>query len=174
MKSYIVANGVLLQYRGKAAQPTFPKDVTEIGTMPFLDCDIITSIKIPNRVTNIHAYAFYGIPKVKAQFNSNGSLRAFKAFNEDWTCRKFQYEVGKAYHLDGNIECCKNGFHACENPLSVFNYYYGNLDKLHFAEVELSGKKTWEEDKVAASDIKIIRELTASELAEIYNSMEKV
>jgi hypothetical protein len=32
----------------------------------------------------------------------------------------------------------------------------------------------WYGNKVAASDIKIVRELTVSELAKIYNSMEKV
>jgi len=57
--------------------------------------------------------------------------------------------------------------------LAVFNYYGGDLDNLCFAEVELSGKMDREYDKIAASDIKIVRELTARELAKIYNSMEK-
>jgi hypothetical protein len=69
--------------------------------------------------------------------------------------------------------CCKNGFHACPNPLDVFNYYSGDLSKLHFCEVELSGEMDWFGDKYAASDIRIIRELSVKELADIYNSMEK-
>jgi hypothetical protein len=57
----------------------------------------------------------------------------------------------------------------------VFTYYYGDLNKLRFAEVELSGTvdMDWVDDKVAASDIKIVRELTLQDLVKIYNSMEK-
>ena len=47
------------------------------------------------------------------------------------------------------------------------------MTKRCFAEVELSGEVSWADDKVAASDIKIIRELTLQELFDIYNSMEK-
>ena len=82
------------------------------------------------------------------------SLRAFKAFHEDWTCRGFKYNIGKAYHQDGKIKCCSNGFHACCNPLAIFGYYYGDMTKRCFAEVELSGEVSWADDKVAASDIK--------------------
>lgn len=242
MKSYIITNGILKEYKGKATRPSIPKDVTEIGTWAFYYCDTITSIKIPSsvtkidnnafrictnlksveipnsvtqigwgaftgcknltsinipsNVTRIDDYAFDGCEKlntvnisnsvshigfcafdvtiVKPQYNSNGTLRAFKAFLNDWTCRGFKYEVGKTYHQDGTIICCCNGFHACTNPLDIFNYYHGDLHSLHFAEVELSGEMDKDFDKVAASDIKIVRELTISELAEIYNNMEKV
>ena len=148
--------------------------VTEIGETAFRGCDNLASIQIPSSLTYIGHCAFEWIKQVKPQYN-NGKLRAFKAFYKDWTCRGFQYEVGKTYHQDGKIECCINGFHACTIPLNVFNYYHGELSNLHFAEVELSGtikfSNTYE--KVAASDIKIVRELTVQELFEIYNSMEK-
>jgi hypothetical protein len=176
---------------------TIPNSVTDIGMEAFSDCTSLTCIDIPNSVKKIGEFAFYGclslqnvtipssvtnidfsafkcIKKVQPQYNSNGKLRAFKAFDSDWTCRGFQYKVGESYHQNGVIECCENGFHACTNPLSVFNYYAGELNKVHFAEVEISGDIDWGEHKVAASDIKIIREVTAIELAEIYNSMEKV
>ena len=147
--------------------------VTSIGCMAFWSCTNLPTIEIPNNVSYIDRWAFEFVKKVKPQYNANGSLRAFKAFNSDWYCRSFHYEVGKSYHKDGAIICCVNGFHACPNPLDVFTYYYGDLSKLRFAEVELSGKIDWGDDKVAASDIKIVRELTASELAEICNSMDK-
>ena len=152
-----------------------PNSVEHIGDMAFAGCKNITNMQIPSSVICIGNYVFDDFIKIKPQYNPNGSLRAFKAFNKDWTCREFQYEVGESYHQDGEIKCCKNGFHACCNPLSVFNYYYGYLDNLHFAEVELSGDMVWDftNEKTAASDIRIIRELTVSELMDIYNSMEK-
>ena len=152
-----------------------PNSVAHIGDMAFAGCKNITNMQIPSSVTCIGNYVFDDFKKIQPQYNPNGSLRAFKAFNKDWTCREFQYEVGESYHQDGEIKCCKNGFHACCNPLSVFNYYYGYLDNLHFAEVELSGDMDWDftNEKTAASDIRIIRELTVSELMDIYNSMEK-
>lgn len=178
------------------ASVKFSKGVTSIGVFAFSDCPNLTHVEIPNSVTEISDLVFFGstnlshieipnsveyigedafryIKNVKPQYKSNGVLRAFKAFRGDWTCRRFQYAVGKSYHQDGKIECCENGFHACPNPLSVFNYYYGDLRYLRFAEVELSNEMSASIDKVAASDIKIVRELTASELVEIYNSMEK-
>ena len=196
MKSYIIKNGELIRYKGYASQPKIPNGITEIGPwafeiLPFLtsikipsgvteigyrafqDCTSLKSITIPNSVTFVNALAFNNIKKVKPQYNANGTLRAFKAFNSDWTCRRFQFEIGKSYHQDGKIICCVNGFHACPNPLSVFDYYYGDLRYLRFAEVELSGETHWNDNKVAASDIRIVRELSITELAEIFNSMEK-
>lgn len=49
-------------------------------------------------------------------------MKAYKGFNKDMTCRGFQYEEGKTYETD-KAELCKEGFHACENPLDCFNYY---------------------------------------------------
>jgi len=149
-----------------------PNSVKKIDNGAFSDCKSLASIKIPNSVSYIGFYAFHGIKIVKSQYN-NGKLRAFKAFNKNWTCRDFKYAVGQSYHQDGKIECCRHGFHACPNPLAVFNYYAGELNKLRFAEVELSGEIDWGYDKVAASDIKIVRKLSLTDLVEIYNSMEK-
>jgi hypothetical protein len=150
-----------------------PSSVRYIHWYAFCGCTRLSRIKISKRLLDIGLKAFDGMSHVKPQYQPNGALRAFKAFKQDWACREFQYQVGEMYHQKGKIECCKNGFHACPNPLHVFNYYDGNLSNLHFAEVELSGEMDSKEDKVAASDIKIVRELTASDLAEIYNSMEK-
>ncbi len=91
-------------------------------------------------------------------------IKAYKGFNADLTCRDFQYEVGKEYEIKGDIECCENGFHACQSPLDVFGYYL--LDKdcnlARFCEVEQSGKIDTEQDgdtKAASSKIKIKAEI---------------
>lgn len=49
-------------------------------------------------------------------------MKAYKGFNNDLTCRGFQYKEGETYHAE-KAELCKEGFHACENPLDCFEYY---------------------------------------------------
>ena len=49
---------------------------------------------------------------------SETKITAYKGFDENLSCRGFQYEVGKEYEIEGKIECCHHGFHACD-PLPV-------------------------------------------------------
>ena len=93
-------------------------------------------------------------------------IKSYKAFDKNMTCRGFQYEVGKEYEMNGEIECCNRGFHACKSPLEVWDYY--DMLNSRFAEVEQSGKIDEEEEstKVCSSRIKIKAEL---KLADIIN-----
>ena len=62
-------------------------------------------------------------------------MKMYKGFDKDLKCRDFQYEVGKTYE-EPTADLCKSGFHACEYPLDVFNYYApGNMSR--YCEVEL-------------------------------------
>jgi hypothetical protein len=94
------------------------------------------------------------------------SMRAFKGFNKDLTCRGYQYEEGKEFHTE-RAECCDTGFHACEYPLDCFGYY----DPAHsvFHEVELSGEmdKSNDNTKVCATDIKIGARLSIAGLVKM-------
>ena len=64
-------------------------------------------------------------------------MKAYKGFDKDMQCRGFQYEEGKTYETD-KAELCETGFHACEDPLNVFQYYPpGRGSKYH--EVTLEG-----------------------------------
>ena len=92
---------------------------------------------------------------------------AYKGFDKKLKCRGFQYEVGKEYEMDGDIKCCKRGFHACESPLEVFDHY--DMLNSRFAEVEQSGEIDKEEDttKVCSSKIKIKAELNFADIVKL-------
>jgi hypothetical protein len=98
----------------------------------------------------------------KEQINK-GSIVGYKAFNSDWTCRGFQYEVGKTYKTEKQIEVCGNGFHFCKSPLDVLGYY-GDTFNQKYAEIEARGDIKEEGDKSCTAEIKIIKELTYQEL----------
>ena len=94
------------------------------------------------------------------------TIKSYKAFDENMQCQGFQYEVGKEYDMDDDIQCCKRGFHACESPMEVWDYY--DMLTSRFAEVEQSGKISTGTDstKICSSHIKIKAEL---KLADIIN-----
>jgi hypothetical protein len=87
------------------------------------------------------------------------TIVAYKGFDKDLKCRDFQYEVGKEYE-EPKAKACESGFHACEQPLDVFNYYHPK-DGSRFCVVEQSGKISKEngDSKVASSKIKIGAEI---------------
>lgn len=93
-------------------------------------------------------------------------MRGYKGMAKDMTCRGMQYEVGKSYHTDENIEICKKGFHFCKNLGDVFGYY--SHSESRFFEVESSGKIITEGDKSVTSDITILRELKETEVNKGY------
>ena len=87
------------------------------------------------------------------------SIIAYKGFNTDLTCRDFQFKIGETYTHEGKVEACASGFHACENPLDVFNYYNPTS---RFAIVECSGEISKESDgdsKIACGSIHIKAEI---------------
>ena len=67
---------------------------------------------------------------------SEEKLIAYKGFDKDLKCRGFQYEVGKTYETDNAI-LCNVGFHACEAPLNVWDYY-PPTDGNRFCKVDMS------------------------------------
>ena len=83
-------------------------------------------------------------------------ITAYKGFDKDFKCLGFQYEVGREYVTD-KVKCCESGFHACENPFDVWDYY--NITGSRFALVEQSGKIVREEDKTCSSKICIKEEI---------------
>lgn len=103
----------------------------------------------------------------------NKTITTYKGFDKDLKCRGFQYEVGKEYELPKgeSVRVCSNGFHACESPLEVLDYYFmdGSANLSRFCEVEQSGEfsKKVNSTKVASSKIKIKKEITLFDLIEL-------
>ena len=85
---------------------------------------------------------------------------AYKGFDKNLCCRGFQYEIGKEYVQEGEIECCGSGFHACTNPFDVLDYYPFD-SRNRFCVVEQSGtiKTANDSTKQASSKIKIKAEI---------------
>ncbi len=96
------------------------------------------------------------------------TIKGYKVFNPDWTCRGFQYEVGKTFTHEGNIETCGAGFHFCQKASDCFTYYgFDSNNKV--AEVEAIGLVETREDKSVTNKIKIVREISWQELLTIVN-----
>ena len=88
-------------------------------------------------------------------------IKGYKGFNPDLTCRDFKYEVGEEYDTEKAVSC-QTGFHFCENPFDVFNYYAPSDEKgmSRFCEVEGSGEFDKSgNNKVACTHIKINAEI---------------
>lgn len=176
-----------------------PNSVTSIEEEAFYECKKLTSIKIPNSVTWIGENAFSGCKRltniemsdsaiyrvfknIKQICNNiflgchkhkpiENSLIAYKGFNSNMTCRDFQYEEGKTYTCD-NAKLCECGFHACLNPIDVFNYYWKN-SVYHEVIIEDVCNEKGEDSKICGKKITIGRRLTIKEMFDIFYNLNK-
>lgn len=98
-------------------------------------------------------------------------MKGYKVFNPDWTCRGYQFEVGKTFTEDVTPVCCDSGFHFCTKIADCFKYYAFNPDN-KVAEVEALGDIDTNEDdsKCSTNKIHIIREITWHEVLDMVNS----
>ena len=85
-------------------------------------------------------------------------LKAFKGFDKRLRCSGFQYEVGKEYQ-EPEASLCRNGFHACENPLDTFRYYPPTDSRYCEVEIDDNGQRNSEDSKVCGEKIKIVSEI---------------
>ena len=85
---------------------------------------------------------------------------SYKGMDSKMQCRGMQYEVGKEFSVDGDIECCGNGLHACERPLDVFGYYAPGTGARYF-RVTQSGDLARDDDdrKVASRKMRVDAEI---------------
>ena len=94
-------------------------------------------------------------------------VSGYKGTDKDIKCRSFQYALGGEYEEKGEPKACNNGFHFCENPLDVLNYYPLANGNRYFS---VTGKGKFsrhdEDSKVASSKIKIGLEISLKSLVE--------
>lgn len=99
-------------------------------------------------------------------------MKAFKGFNEKLQCnpngKPFQYEIGKEYEHEGDVEPCSSGFHACKSPLDVLWYYPPNTSRYCEVEVDDDSKGDNSNSKVASKKIKIGAEIGVVRLAKAH------
>lgn len=99
------------------------------------------------------------------------AVKGYKVFNPDWTCRYFQYKVGKIFEEDVEPSCCDRGFHFCLKTSDCFNYYrFDSNNKV--AEVVALGAVDYSGDdsKACTNKIQIVREIPWQELLTIVNT----
>ena len=95
-------------------------------------------------------------------------VKGFKGFNQDLTCRGFQYEIGKTYEYNGEIELCSSGFHFCRKLQDVHRFY--DLKTSRICEIEADGKIDNDGIKSVCARIRIIRELSREEIDAAVNT----
>ena len=85
--------------------------------------------------------------------------KGYKGFDSQLRCRGFQYEIGQEYEHTGDVKLCKKGFHFCENPMDVFEYYPPSDSR--YCSVESTGTedKNIDDSKVSTSRLKINAEI---------------
>ena len=96
-------------------------------------------------------------------------VKGYKVFRPDWTCRGFQYEVGKTFEEDVTPDCCNRGFHFCEKAADCFSYYdFDSNNKV--AEVIALGDIDTDGTKSCTNKIQIVREIPWQEVLTIVNT----
>ena len=97
-------------------------------------------------------------------------MEGYKVFKPDWTCRGFQYEVGKTFEEDVTPSCCNRGFHFCKELKDCFNYYPFNPDN-KVAKVIALGEIDEESDdsKCCTNKIQIVEEISWEDVLRMVN-----
>ena len=98
------------------------------------------------------------------------NVKGYKVFEPDWTCRGFQYEVGKTFEEDVTPSCCNRGFHFCKELKDCFNYYPFNPDN-KVAKVIALGEIDEESDdsKCCTNKIQIVEEISWEDVLRMVN-----
>ena len=85
-------------------------------------------------------------------------MKCFKGFDKDLKCRDFQYEIGKEYSEE-KADICNYGFHACEFPMDVFNYYPPSDSRYCEVELEANNQKSSDDSERVGKKISVKAEI---------------
>lgn len=141
---------------------TIPNSVTSIGGCAFQDCTSLTSVTISGSVTSIGGCAFRGCTGLKSR---EANYKAFDMVKGRLLCRGYKYIPGKWSEEITEPVLCKRGYHFCTNLFSIFNYYYGEIDKdIAIYECEVGDKVISDGEKSVTNKIKPVRKLSRKEI----------
>ena len=101
--------------------------------------------------------------------DENKTVKGYKVFEPDWTCRGFQYTCPGTFEEDVTPSVCGRGFRFCVKAADCFQYYDFNPDN-KVAEVIAYGDVDSDGIKTCTNKIQIIREVPWTELLEIVNT----
>ena len=93
-------------------------------------------------------------------------MKMYKGFNNDMTCRGFQYEEGKEYK-ENEANLCAKGFHACENPVDCLGYYAPSNSVYREVELNEISEETSSDSKRVGKKIKIGAEIDIANMVKI-------
>lgn len=97
------------------------------------------------------------------------SVKGYKVFNSDWTCRGKQYSCPGTFEEFVSPSVCNVGMHFCKNAADCFRYYDFDPNN-HVAEVIAHGTVAEDENKCATNKLEIVREIPWTEVLEIVNT----
>ena len=97
-------------------------------------------------------------------------MEGYKVFKPDWTCRGFQYEVGKTFEENVIPSCCNRGFHFCKELKDCFDYYPFDPDN-KVAKVIALGEIDEEsnDSKCCTNKIHIVEEISWEDVLRMVN-----
>ena len=106
-------------------------------------------------------------------------VKSIKGTDTNIQCRGYQFEVGKEHEIEGAIDVCGSGFHACpvdQHPLAVFEFYAPGTSR--YWEVAQSGDVSKKDTKLASAKITIDFELSIGDLVKrawdyVWNAADK-
>jgi hypothetical protein len=90
-------------------------------------------------------------------------IRGFKGFDKDLKCKGFQYEVGQTYQMEGLPKLCTRGYHFSPTLKQAMTFYPQGKDN-RWCEVLAIGDIEVASDKIVTNHVKIVREITASDI----------
>ena len=97
------------------------------------------------------------------------SVKGYKVFNPDWTCRGKQYSCPGTFEEFVSPSVCNVGMHFCKNAADCFSYYDFDPNN-HVAEVIANGTVAEDDNKCATDKLEIVREIPWAEVLEIVNT----
>lgn len=96
------------------------------------------------------------------------AIDGFKGFDRTLRCRGFQYEIGGTYTMNGGVQVCARGFHACPLTTNVFGAFeVYPPGKSRYCRVLQSGDIDRDQRKAASTTITVLNELSLADVARL-------